>query len=187
MSDFAINFPPHVWGTVGQWVSAIGTSSAFLATFYVIRRDANERRRSQAKKVAVFVVRTPRAPDEIKGKHRTWYDVTVKNLSEEPIYDVKFVLVDDGGHLVDGVGSYDVLLPDESEMHRSPYSTVLYGVVDVVFRDNGGHIWRRSVQGHLTELGVRARGKSYPQVTDVLAREFEASAQARRRTMDDER
>src|SRR4051794_24467803 len=80
------HFSPHVWGTVGQWFAAVGTLLAFTAAFYVIVRDARVRERTQASKVALYVVRTPRTPEEIEGKHRTWYDLTVKNLSDEPIY-----------------------------------------------------------------------------------------------------
>lgn len=150
-SHLALNFQPHVWGTVGQWASAIGTLSAFSATFYVIKRDAKVRRRSQAQKVALYIETVDRQPDEVDGKYDTWYDLTVKNLSEEPIYDVAFWMINDRGQLLDGLGSETVLLPDQTYVQRSGYSNVAFGSVDVLFRDNGGRHWRRNVEGHLTE------------------------------------
>jgi hypothetical protein len=147
----AFEFHPSVWGTIGQWVSAIGTTSAFLAAFYVIRRDAKERRRSQARKTSLYVVTRERAPEEIDGKHKKWYDLTFKNLSEEPIYDVVFVIID-GKCIVDSVGRRDILLSDETYEHRNSYSNVVWGGVDIIFRDNSGHKWRRNVKGVLAEL-----------------------------------
>lgn len=149
--QLAFELHPSVWGTVGQWVSAIGTTSAFLATFYVIRRDAGERRQSQARKTSLYVVTRERAPSEVQGKYRTWYDLTIKNLSEEPIYDVTFVMTE-GKRLIDGVGHKDIVLPDETVEKRNHYSNVVFGGVDVVFRDNSGHWWRRNVRGVLMEL-----------------------------------
>ncbi len=148
--QLAIEFHPSVWGTVGQWVSAIGTTSAFLATFYVIRRDARERRQSQARKTSLYVVKRERTPEEVQGKHKTWYDLTVKNLSEEPIYDATFMMTD-GKRLIDSVGHKEIILPDETFETRKHYSNVVLGGIDVIFRDNSGHHWRRNVQGILTE------------------------------------
>lgn len=37
------------WGTIPAWVSGIGTTLAFTATFIVIRLDANVRRVAQAR------------------------------------------------------------------------------------------------------------------------------------------
>jgi hypothetical protein len=143
-------FDPSVWGTVGDWVTALGTTSAFLATFYVIRRDAEERRKSQAKKTSLYVVTRDRLPEEMEGKHKRWYDLTFKNLSEEPIYDVDFMMTD-GKRLIDTLGGEEIVLPDGIVEHRSGYSDVTFGSVDVIFRDNSGNNWRRNVKGILTE------------------------------------
>jgi hypothetical protein len=150
--QLAFEFHPSVWGTIGQWVSAIGTTSAFFATFYVIRRDAKERRRSQAQKTSLYVIARERAPEEIQGKHKTWYDLTVKNLSEEPIYDVYFMMTE-GKHLIDSIGHKEIILPGETFEKRNHYSNVASGGVDVIFRDNSGHNWRRNVKGVLVERG----------------------------------
>jgi hypothetical protein len=147
-----IHFTSAVWGTVGQWVSAVGTTLAFTATFYVIRRDAKVRRRSQARKVALYMERLPRAPEEVEGKHKTWYDLTVQNLSDEPIYDVRFHMVS-GKRLIDTLGGGNVLLPGGTRAHRQGYSSIVFGGVDLLFRDNSGYHWRRNVQGHLKERG----------------------------------
>ncbi len=144
------------WGTVGQWVSAVGTSLAFSATFYVIRRDGRVRRQDQARKVAFYVQAVDRAPDEVQGKHRNWYNVTIKNLSDEPLYDVSHYLVDRKAKAVDVLTGTAVLLPDESFTRRSPYSTAAWGTA-AFFRDNSGRIWRREIGGRLTEVSPLQR------------------------------
>lgn len=143
-------FDSSVWGTVGDWVTGLGTVSAFGATFYVIRRDAKERRRSQAKKTSLYVITRQRAPEEVEGKHKVWYDLTFKNLSEEPVYDVYFMMVE-GKRLIDSLGYEEIVLPGEIRERRYHYSNVTFGGVDVIFRDNSGKNWRRNVRGFLTE------------------------------------
>jgi hypothetical protein len=86
----------------------------------------------------------------MEGKHKRWYDLTFKNLSEEPIYDVDFMMTD-GKRLIDTLGGEEIVLPDGIVEHRSGYSDVTFGSVDVIFRDNSGNNWRRNVKGILTE------------------------------------
>ncbi|NHC12568.1 hypothetical protein [Motilibacter deserti] len=149
------HFDAQNWGTLGQWVSATGTSLAFFATFYVIRRDAKVRRREQARKVAFYTERRARLPEQVEGKHRTWTYYVVANLSDEPIYDVVFWLAK-GRSVLDSWGvRADVLLPGGKEEaigdHHYAFDKVL------LFRDNSGKTWVRTITGELRELGKLSR------------------------------
>jgi hypothetical protein len=140
---------PIVWGTYGQWVSAIGTTLAFSATFFVIRRDAKVRRYAQARKVALYVERTDREPHEVEGKHKAWYTVHLKNLSDEPIYDAMFFMRQNGRR-GDNLGGESVIMPGAERLYRSGYS-ISEGSLDAWFRDNSGKWWDRDLRGALTE------------------------------------
>lgn len=147
----AFHYDPTTWGTVGQWASAVGTTLAFIAAVYVIRRDAKVRRRSQSRKVVYYEAVSDRETDDIEGKYRRWYDATIKNLSDEPIYDVWLFMVSERGRrLIDNLNGVEVLLPGESFHRRSGYS-FSFRYVDVIFRDNSGFWWRRSLDGKLEE------------------------------------
>src|SRR5262249_39073870 len=123
----------------------------FVLTLYVIRRDAKVRRRRQSRKVAYYEAVSDREPDEIEGKYRRWYDATVKNLSDEPIYDARLFMVSQGRRrLIDGLSHVDVLLPGESFYYRSSYS-FSFRFVDAVLRDNSGFHWRRRLDRKLEE------------------------------------
>jgi hypothetical protein len=143
-------FAPHVWGTVGQWVSAVGTVSAFTATFYVIRRDASVRREAQASKVAVY---RERAEMINPPNDRSRYRVVIHNVSDQPLYDVVLWLVRDG-KLVDSVTRDDVVMPDETTSYLAGDETV-FEVTDATFRDNSGRVWRRDIEGRLTSIDPR--------------------------------
>jgi hypothetical protein len=87
-----MNFDPSIWGTVADWVDGIGTSLAFVATFVVILRDARVRRYTQSRKVGYVVETTKPMPLPGSGHEDIALDeqtrFVVKNLSDEPLYDV---------------------------------------------------------------------------------------------------
>jgi hypothetical protein len=133
---------PATWGTVGQWVGGVGTTLAFGATFYVIRRDAKVRRYAQARKIVFYdTYDTDVRYDELNEKH--YFDCIVKNLSDEPIYDVALIDIPDNDDLA------LILLPQEALTYTQitgfPSSISLY------FRDNAGLYWSRSSSGNLAE------------------------------------
>jgi hypothetical protein len=116
------HFDAKTWGTVWQTFGAIGTTSAFWAGVYVIRRDANLRRREQARKIAFH---SPRTPDGgfLEGVGST----AVKNLSDEPISELHFVVFRDTGESI-ATRYHGDLLPGEiayfSNTEHAPYTNV---------------------------------------------------------------
>ena len=157
-TTLAFHYDPTTWGTIGQWAAAAGTTLVFLTTLYVIRRDAKVRRRSQSRKVVYYETESKREQDQIEGNHRYWYNATVKNLSDEPIYDIRLIIVSKEGRrrLIDGLSSAELLLPEESFSFRSgrPFA---FRFVDAFFRDNSGFYWRRRIDGKLEEHGRLSR------------------------------
>lgn len=133
-------FEPAEWGTFGQWASALGTTAAFSATFYVIRRDSKVRRYSQARKVAYYRV------DLGKDRGGIWSH-TVENLSDEPIYDVELHLVVRGRSRKSLVKA-EILTPKD----KLPPLLDHADAIDAQFRDNSGRLWRRTVDGKLHEI-----------------------------------
>jgi hypothetical protein len=71
-------FDAAVWGTVGQWVSGIGTSGAAITGLSVFMADLRRRRREQA---ASIVGWWERAVDQE-------YPITIQNLSDKPIFNM---------------------------------------------------------------------------------------------------
>jgi hypothetical protein len=71
-------YDPALWGTVAQWASGVGSTAAFWATFYIIRRDAKIRRRTQVRKV-LFYHRV-----DSEGRH----EVVLENSSDEAIHHI---------------------------------------------------------------------------------------------------
>jgi hypothetical protein len=71
-----LTMPDHAtWGTVGQWVGGIGTTLAFTATFYVIRRDAKVRRYAQARKIIFYNDMVPSGKRPTDAGHQRDYIV----------------------------------------------------------------------------------------------------------------
>jgi hypothetical protein len=67
-------------GTLADWVTALGTVGAFWATYGLLRKELEDRRRAQARLVNAW--------HEYKAYSKRPGRVVVKNGSEEPVYDV---------------------------------------------------------------------------------------------------
>lgn len=170
-----IAFTTSTWGTIGQWASVTLALCALTSTLYIIRRDAKLRRRTQARKVAFYVVTSDRLAREVEGKQKHWYDLIVENLSDEPVYSVQYVMAR-GPRILDGLTTHPVLMPKaQVSWRRGTYPRPLdwknrrrYSgpshTVDVLFRDNGGTHWRRDLEGNLREQGsyLRWRLRRFP-------------------------
>lgn len=125
---------PDTWGTVADWVGELGTTAAFLAAVVVIAKDAKVRKSAQARKVA-YVTEKLTVYGDLQGMThvRQVPKYVIKNLSDEPIYDVSFH-AHAGISAVQGpaIGEQDVVLPGEdfatnSELSEPPLA---------YFRDN---------------------------------------------------
>jgi hypothetical protein len=147
-----LNFDPATWGTVADWVGGTGTTLAFLATAYVVWRDAKVRRGAQTRKVAYYMRVADRASNEIVGKYTNWWIHEIHNLSDEPIYRGKPHMVNERGVRIPIVHRFrEVLLPGESftmqeEFYPSP------GRQEIQFLDNSGRPWIRTLRGDLKEF-----------------------------------
>jgi hypothetical protein len=129
-----MDFNPSTWGTVADWVGGVGTTLAFFATFYVIRRDAKLRRTSQARRIVYyFSYFIPGEPMEDRWFH-------IRNNSDESIYDVFFY--DHGGRQI-SQGARQVLHPGEETKYRS------LEVPRISFRDGARVRWLRTIEGDL--------------------------------------
>lgn len=147
-----MNFNPSIWGTVGQWASAVITGSAFFATFYVIRRDAKVRRYAQARQVAYYTKENKRSIYEYDQEEEVSHDFMVINLSPEPIYDI--MQLSDSKGSVGLLEFRPVLLPGHEHVFQgADYTRV--GPPILSFRDNSGTVWARSIAGKLHRTGTR--------------------------------
>jgi hypothetical protein len=147
-----MDFNPDTSGTVADWVGGTGTTLAFLATAYVVRRDAKVRREAQARKVAYYLREVDRAPDEIVGKYTKWWIHEIHNLSDEPIYRVKPHEVNQRGVRIPIVRRFrEVLLPGQSfTIQEAFYPSP--GRREIQFLDNSGRPWIRTLKGDLKEF-----------------------------------
>ncbi|MDR6413474.1 hypothetical protein [Pseudarthrobacter sulfonivorans] len=129
-----MEFESSLWGTVGQWASAVFAGLAFFATFYVIRRDSKLRRTSQARRIVYyFSYFIPGEPMEDRWFH-------IRNNSDESVYDVHFYY--HIGRYIEQ-GARQVLHPGEETKYRS------LEVPRISFRDGAGVSWLRNIEGDL--------------------------------------
>lgn len=147
------------WGTVGQWLGSVGTTCAFLATFYVIRRDAKIRRRTQAAKVAFYHVtpdgRTILREGEEASFSTDWPEYVLLNLSDEPIYGIQLTNSSPDGRVIER-DTYPLLLPGEDIRNRRGWSRNNIPT-RAAFTDNSGRRWYKYPDGRLAEATPRRR------------------------------
>jgi hypothetical protein len=130
------------FGTVPNWIAAIGTTLAFFVTLVVLFLDRGERRRRQASQVAAWLARGE--------THVTLY---LANSSDLLVYDVrvdvqflgqsyperKFPLLGPNSELED----ITFPLPGNKEISNAFLGT------QITFTDSAGRRWRRSRNGTL--------------------------------------
>lgn len=164
----AVQFDPDEWGTVAEWVAAIGTAGAFAATVLLLRTEARARRAAeayrrseQARLVAAWPTSVTEAQPENEYGNAVEDGVTVAwhNRSEEPVSDV--VIVIDGqpeDHL-------EVLPPGITggRSYRTPPATsARWPSIEIHFIDAAGQLWRRDAAGRLI-LTPASRSSASPQ------------------------
>jgi hypothetical protein len=82
---------PTFWGSIGQWASAIGTSSAAIAAAGYYIYDKYSERRKQALLVGVTVQEFDALPEEGPGATGSMH-IRIINNSDAPVDDVTAVL-----------------------------------------------------------------------------------------------
>jgi hypothetical protein len=144
-----MDFNPDTWGTVADWVGGLGTTAAFLITAFVVYRDAKFRRLSQARKVVYVAeeteymsVVTASFHDYETGPPPNLYKYILKNLSDEPIYGIRFIS-SGGPNKGHRLAAKDVVLPGEEFTHEDELA---YPPI-VAFRDNSDVGWVRNIKG----------------------------------------
>lgn len=172
------------WGTVPAWLSGIGTTSAFFATFYIIRRDSNTRRRTQASQIAYYASRLSIDSESSILREDPKGDVggiVIANLSKEAIYSVETHHLDRTDRSVVHIHYVaDVLMPDRT-ICVDTGAYVTYGI-DLKFRDNSGLSWVRTLRrgrGLFRQRGTptvaaqhrRNRGRHYVTAPDLPTRD----------------
>ena len=141
------------FGTLPDWVAAVGTAGALLAAVLLLRDDRRVRRaqdddktREQAQRIGTWIT----TPDFSE------YVINIRNASDLPIFNVTVEFGTPAGHeLWSEQTSWITLPPGESETapvaaEASPTGAViLYGTT---FTDSAGRSWRRGAAGDLTSI-----------------------------------
>jgi hypothetical protein len=157
-------------GDVPNWIEAIATSGALIATIILLRKeiishrlDRADRRRAQASKISAWVGPFAHDPDAFIS-----FPISVRNSSSEPVYGLKVQVVDpnlgnDGDihYFTESPFSgpdFDVLGPGETDLrtYRVQYGGEGRCMTDpatrMVFRDSNGVTWLRDSDGLLREI-----------------------------------
>jgi hypothetical protein len=162
------------WGTVPDWVTALGTILAFLVALRLLAKELaahheaeEDRRRAQVRLVAGWV--TPPRPDP-QAPANFVFDLVIRNASEEPIYDLNAVMVPPNGpHANDPeaapptVGAARIqrgtLPPDEYVELRFRMVPTMPGILGMSFTDAAGRRWKRYPDGRLVEPNRQRRSR----------------------------
>jgi hypothetical protein len=163
------------WGTVPDWVAAVGTVLAFAAALGLLMKELaahrgyeEDRRRAQARLVNTWPVMKWRESD---GEAEGWF--VVENASDEPVYQVKLTAVPlDSAFASDPEAARGQaktiekdlrlpLLPHERREGDLPAEWKLgtwHVVLGLSFTDSQGRRWKRvTTTGTLTEVAQRSR------------------------------
>lgn len=150
-----MDFNPDTWGTVADWVGGLGTTAAFLATALVIYRDAKVRRLAQARKVVYTSERTDTYSLAMVAFHDDEDEPVpsirrqvIKNLSDEPIY-MAYFYYQDRHKRPQFLAKQNIVLPGAEFVYESDEARLPL----VVFRDNSGVGWIRTLGGSVYPAG----------------------------------
>jgi hypothetical protein len=144
------------WGTVPDWLAAIGTLAAFgvalrlLAKELAVRREQEEdRRRNQARLVAAWVTLKEVSETEVR------YSVVVRNGSDEPVFDGLCVVVPSATAFEWEV-RWLILPPHETKeddlrLPEKLWRSLWDAAIELSFTDAAGRRWIRYPDGRLVE------------------------------------
>lgn len=141
------------FGTLPEWVAAIGTGGALVAAVLLLRDDRKTRRtqddlmtQEQAERIGSWIT----APNSD-------FIVHVRNASDLPIYNVTVEGGTPAGHDPwRSNTSWITLPPGETDMARVPSGSSPTGAIilyQTTFTDSAGRSWSRDASGSLRRIG----------------------------------
>jgi hypothetical protein len=145
------------WGSVPDWLAAVGTLAAFfvalrlLAKELAARREQEEdRRRNQARLVVAWATFKEVSETEVR------YSVVMRNGSDEPVYDGLCVVVPSTAVFEWEVG-WLILPPHEIKegdlrLPERYWRPLWEAAIELSFTDAAGRRWTRYPDGRLVEL-----------------------------------
>jgi hypothetical protein len=166
----AFKFTPW-WGTLPDWIAALGTVGALFAGLRLLRKeletrreDVEDRRRAQARLVAAWASPPERRHDRTKDTSAWVFYVLTRNGSDEPVRNVTVTFYRPPSSQPSSLEPvfrmrYPVLSPQTTEewgplpAERDP---LVGPPVAIVFRDSQGYMWQRERDGLLQLLASPA-------------------------------
>jgi hypothetical protein len=146
------------WGTAGEWAGALGTVGALWAALRLFRLESERRVDEVREREAELREREAERQERRRAQARLIFGepahphVVVRNLSSEPVYNLKVASWE-----MD-IGSYDVseafmVSPGEHHLQitKNPPEGAGVGVLQLRFGDASGVRWVREVNGQLRE------------------------------------
>jgi hypothetical protein len=138
------------WGTVPDWLAAVGTLLAFAVALRLLfkeldarRENEEDRRREQASRVAAWARPVGAGPND--------HAMMLRNNSEQPVTAVRLVMEHpDMPEVVTREESWDLVPPGEQRVDDM-WVTGPPGPVTLTFTDAAGHRWTRRPDGRLVE------------------------------------
>lgn len=141
------------YGSLPDWVAALGTAGALVAAVLLLRDDRRvrrsqdeERNREQAERIGTWIA----------ASGSDSYVINLRNASDLPIYNVTVEFGTPAGHdSWASATSWITMPPGETETAQvavaaSPTgAVVLYGTS---FTDSAGRSWRRDASGTLSAI-----------------------------------
>ena len=149
-------FDVAIWGTVGQWVSAIGTIGLGVVSLFLASRGEKRARDLAARQIINSVSFTARRHQMGGGA------VRVINAGTTPVHDLRipYVAFDLDGNEVDAYYPTDSLLPgdrDGFDLDDFAYNCSPDFTLDLT--DIHGRRWRKTLGGDVIELTPTKPGR----------------------------
>jgi hypothetical protein len=165
------------WGTLPDYIAAVGTVGAFFGGIRLLRKelearrdDVEDRRAAQARLVAAWVGPSHPEVDPDKSNPRTVSYILTRNGSSEPVANVwvttrwkadrvNFSKSDRPArrprHDINRLSAYAVIAPDTTETERrEAEKSPIPDEVEIEFTDSAGHRWIRHPNGRLQLLSA---------------------------------
>jgi hypothetical protein len=150
-------------GDLATWLAAAGTIGALWFTAITVRRDRDERRSEDARKVSAWIsasdvevsVELPPAQGLAEPHMTQRIELNARNGGPEPIYYIRIRWRNPSGRAT-GSLNFLAMAPGETRISelKDPRAAAAY--VEMDFRDPAGRMWSRDSQGRLILRKERA-------------------------------